>query len=371
MPRLVSVLLTIVCIALAIFGLAFDWGDGESDVGTLAALATVAAAGTVGLRERSPKGVLAIVAGADIALVAATSNEVALMPTVMLVLFSVASTGDRRRSLAVAVSAGSTVALATALLVSDPFVLELLSGLAIVLLPVALGDASRARAERLASLIDAEATSRVQAERLRIARDLHDTVAHGLSTIAIQSGIAAHLMDQDSGQAKEALEAINATGKSSLEELRAMVGVLRSTDELPLHPTPTDPQSLDDVFDEATTAGIVLTTSIDGAFPDDASESVVVAVYRITREALTNVARHAGSTEATVAILHGTDDVQVTITNRQGATPDIVVPSTGMGIVGMTERADSLGGTLTTSTLADGGFRVFAALPYRPRSIGA
>ena len=86
--------------------------------------------------------------------------------------------------------------------------------------PIAVGDAARSRADRIRDLIDTEANSRVQAERIRIARDLHDVVAHGLSTIAIQSGVAAHLLDRDPDQAKEALEVINATGKRSLEELR-------------------------------------------------------------------------------------------------------------------------------------------------------
>ena len=196
-----------------------------------------------------------------------TGNEVALLPAVAVALFTVARHADRKIGLTVATVIGLVIAVGTAVFDADRFLPEFLGAAALMAVPIAVGDAARSRSDRIRDLIDTEANSRVQAERIRIARDLHDIVAHGLSTIAIQSGVAAHLLDRDPDQAKEALEVINATGKSSLEELRAMVGVLRSTDDAPLRPTPTDPNDLTDLLDGAANAGIIVTVDTTGAFP--------------------------------------------------------------------------------------------------------
>jgi signal transduction histidine kinase len=259
------------------------------------------------------------------------------------------------------------MAIGSAALDADRFLPEFLGEVALLAVPIAIGDAARSRADRLSDLIDTEANNRVQAERIRIARDLHDVVAHGLSTITIQSGVAAHLLDQDPGQAREALELINATGKRSLEELRTMVGVLRSTDEAPLRPTPTDPNDLTDLLDGAAHAGITVTTETTGSFPPDVGDSCVVAMHRIIQEALTNVARHAGAAATTLNIDHAADHVEVRITNEGGTARNGALESTGVGIIGMRERAESLGGTLTAEPTADGRFLVTAVLPYSIR----
>jgi signal transduction histidine kinase len=285
----------------------------------------------------------------------------------------------------------------------EPFLVEMVSELAQGFLPIAVGELLRGRAVRLREMIEAEADARVQAERLRIARDLHDVVAHGLATIAVQSGVAAHLLDRDPNQAREALEAINATGKSSLEELRAMVGVLRSTDgpsvapatdggapvagagggvaageRLPsgtlpdaaaavLRPVPADPADLDDLVDGARAAGVDVTVHNVGGYPADVADGVVVAVHRIVREALTNVARHAGPVPATVSLRHGSVGVEVEIINDPPVGDRTPVPSTGVGVIGMRERAEAVGGRLDVGPLATGGFRVSASIPYRGR----
>ena len=246
----------------------------------------------------------------------------------------------------------------------DPFFVEFVGEAALMALPIAVGDAARSRAERLRNLIDAEATARVQAERLRIARDLHDVVAHGLSTIAVQSGVAAHLFERDPSQAKEALEIINTTGKQSLEELRAMVGVLRSTDDVPLQPTPLDPNDLSALLTRAAESGVEVTLSLDGMFPVDVADTTVLAAHRIIQEALTNLARHAGQVPATLQIRHHDDRVEVFVRNEPGKRPTASVPSTGVGIVGMIERAESLGGSLHAGPTGDGGYEVVATLPY-------
>ena len=150
-----------------------------------------------------------------------------------------------------------------------------------------------------------------------------------------------------------------------------MVGVLRSTDDdVPLRPTPSDPDDLSDLLAGAANAGLTVTTDIDGGFPPDVGDACVVAMHRIIQEALTNVARHAGSVPVELSIHHGADRVRVQIVNRPGtSSPRDSVPSTGVGVIGMTERAETLGGSLRAQATADGGFEVDATIPYhRPAS---
>ena len=213
-------------------------------------------------------------------------------------------------------------------------------------------------------MVEAEARTRIQDERLRIARDLHDIVAHGLSVIAIQSGVAARRIDDNPAQAKAALEAINATGRTSLEDLRTMVGALRSTDAAVTLPTPTDPNDVGDVIAAATEADLNVALTTNGAFPANIGDAVVLAVHRILQEALMNVARHARGADATVRIDHGSDTVQLSVVNGPPSRIGPVVPSTGVGITGMRERAESVGGELSAEPTDDGGFRLVATVPY-------
>lgn len=366
-PHYTDVTVTVAIVALTAFGLWFDWGDGESDPTTVAATLAMLAAAAVWFRRRNPIALLLAVAAAHLFLTWDTGNEVALMPAVAVALYTVARHADRKIGLTVAAVTGLVMAIGTAAVDTDPFVTEFLGAAAIMAVPITIGDAARSRADHIQDLINTEANSRVQAERIRIARDLHDVVAHGLSIIAIQSGVAAHLIDRDPDHAKEALEVINATGKSSLEELRAMVGVLRSTDEAPLRPTPTNPNDLTDLLDGAASAGIDVTVETTGTFPPNVGDSCVVAMHRIIQEALTNIARHAGAAATTLRIDHVADHVEVQVSNGEGTAPTVALESTGIGIIGMRERAESLGGTLTSEPTAAGGFHVTAVLPYNGR----
>jgi signal transduction histidine kinase len=337
-------------------------------------------------RRRFPVPVLVVIVVLRAVMAAGVGDEFALLPPAAVALYTVARSEDRRRALVIALAAGAAMAVVVALAETDEvFVSELVGELAIALLPVAFADAVRSRGDRLRDLIDSEATARVQAERLRIARDLHDVVAHGLSVIAVQSGVAAHLIDDDPQQAKESLEVINAAGKQSLEELRVMVGVLRSTDDAPLMPTVTDPDDLSVIIDGARrgglgdSVGLEVEVAVEGSFPADASDASVVAVHRILAEALANVARHGGGAPARVTLEHQGDRALLTVRNDApsqrtvtssavssvipGSAPTMM-PSTGVGIIGMTERAESLGGTLHAGPSADGAFTVTAVVPY-------
>lgn len=364
-PDFVDPLVAVAVVALAGFAMWFDWGDGATNPNAIAGVIPIVAAALVWLRRRNPIAILLATGAAHLLLTLITGHEVALLPAVMVALFTVARYGDRKVGLTVAAVSGLVMATVTSAFDADRFLPEFLGEVALMAVPIAIGDAARSRAERIRDLIETEAASRVQAERIRIARDLHDVVAHGLSTIAIQSGVAAHLFDRDPGQAKKALEVINRTGKSSLEELRSMVGVLRSTDDAPLRPTPADPNDLTDLLDGAANAGIDVVIEITGSFPADVGDSCVVAMHRIIQEALTNVARHALVAEATLQIVHAVDHVEIGISNRGGTAPNAGPESTGVGITGMRERAESLGGTLAAVPTTDGGFRVTAVLPYK------
>ncbi len=368
-PAVASAAFALHVIALLPY-LGFDDTGPDPAIGTIAA-AVVGSAALIGRRWFTIP-VLVVVLGLRVLMTAGAGDEFALLPAALLALYTAAGSGPRRRAIAISAAAAVVMAVLVAVAEQDEsFVQELLSELAIGLLPVAVADGVRSRADRLRDLIDGEAEARVQAERLRIARDLHDVVAHGLSTIAVQSGVASHLLDRNPDQAREALDVINATGKRSLEELRTMVGVLRSTDEAPLMPTPTDPNDLSLVLDAArsTSAGDRgFEVETVGAFPADASEAAVVAVHRILAEAVANATRH-GDGPTTVHLEHGSDEARLRVTNPLRGTAAAATgadgPSTGVGIIGMTERAESMGGTLVAEPTSDGQFAVEATVPYR------
>jgi signal transduction histidine kinase len=353
--------------AFAVAVVAADSGGLEWSNWPALALAAVGG-GVLAVRRRNPVAVVVVVTVARVALVALGIDEIALSPAAVIALYTVARSGDRRVRLPVAVLAAVVMMVAVAALGDDDFWPELAGEGAQMLLPIAVAEALRNRQERVQSLIETEAAARVQAERLRIARDLHDVVAHGLSTIAVQSGVAARLVDQDPALAKEALENINHTGKRSLDELRAMVGVLRSADGTPLQPTPADPDDLSGLLATARDSGLQVSTTVTGSFPPDTADAVVVAVHRIIQEALTNVRRHAGAVAVDLVVCHADDAASLRVTNGPGTVDGNITPSTGVGVVGMTERAEALGGTLRAGTTENGGFEVVATVPYYGRS---
>jgi signal transduction histidine kinase len=213
-----------------------------------------------------------------------------------------------------------------------------------------------------------EARRRVSEERLRIARELHDVLAHNISLINVQAGSALHLIDEQPERARDALAAIKEVSKETLVELRSVLGVLRQVDErVPRGPAPTVTR-LDDVVSRSASAGLDVSVGIEGK-PTRLPASVDLAAYRIVQEALTNVARHAGATSAKVQLTYGQDDLLVEVDdNGHGVSTDnhsrpTTGPGSGNGISGMRERAAALGGTLQAGPNPDGGFRVRAWLP--------
>lgn len=232
-------------------------------------------------------------------------------------------------------------------------------------------EAVRSRRERVREAQrSAEEALRRQAadERVRIARELHDAVAHNMSLINIQAGVALHLMgsgtgDADAGKAAEALGTIKQASREALVEPRSILGVLRSVDEeAPRTPTP----SLDRIDDLVATAALSgvevrLDLDLDG---EPIPRPVDLAAYRIIQESLTNVARHADRSEAQVRVSAGGGELTVEVVDEgSGRSPARDIPSGGNGIAGMRERAASVGGELEAGPRAGRGFAVRARLP--------
>ena len=372
LPRssaVLDVLIAAVATALAVVMVATEAGEGDPTTTPLAYVVASVAGGFLIVRRRYPSVALVIAGASHVTTLLDAGNNAALIPVFVVALFTAAERGEGRRALVVAIPVALISALVQWNQEGDSLPLELLGEFTLALLPIAIGEVVRSRAERTRNLIETEASARVQAERLRIARDLHDVAAHGLSTIALQSGVAARLLDRDVAQAKEALEVINAASKRSLEDLRAMVGVLRSSDEAPLRPTPSDPNDFAGLIEEAVRNGVSVATQVEGSFPVDAHDASVVAAHRVIEEALANVASHAGRVPAQVSIRHGPHQVCVTIRNEPGGTSGStqLATSTGVGIVGMSERVETLGGKLAAQPGSDGGFVVTATIPYYGR----
>ena len=225
----------------------------------------------------------------------------------------------------------------------------------------------RERAERAERNREDDARRRVDAERLRIARELHDVVAHSMATINVQAGVALHLLreqPEQAGKAVEAMEAVRATSKEVLQELRGILHLLRSTDEAePTSPVPRLSQ-LDDLVSTSARAGLPTSVLVSGP-ARHLAPAVDLAAYRVVQESLTNSLRHAGPAQARVHLDYGPAALVVEVSDDgRGPGPDS--GQGGNGLLGMRERAEAVGGSLWTGPGHGGGFLVRAVLPYAP-----
>ncbi|WP_443065787.1 sensor histidine kinase [Streptomyces sp. NBC_00503] len=233
-------------------------------------------------------------------------------------------------------------------------------------------DAIRERAERAERTRDEEARRRVAEERLRIARDLHDVVAHHIALVNVQAGVAAHVMDKRPDQAKEALAHVRDASRSALNELRATVGLLRQSGdpEAPTEPAP-GLAVLDDLVDTFRNAGLPVKVMVQLGRPAVAAPlpaAVDLAAYRVIQEALTNVRKHAGpGASAEVSVVRVGGSVEVTVLDDGGSPADAAAEPPdeggGHGLLGMRERAVALNGSCFAGPRFGGGYRVHAILP--------
>lgn len=235
-----------------------------------------------------------------------------------------------------------------------------------ILITFGIGEALRTRQEHYEEFRRAVAQrkqSEVQAERVRIARELHDVLAHSLSQINVQAGVGLHLMDKQPEKAAEALASIKETSKTALDEVRSVLGVLRAEGgqdpSAPLVPEP-DLSRLPGLVASVTSQGIDVTLTNDVT---DAPKAVQLAIYRIVQESLTNVVRHAKAGRAAVSLT--ADDHDYTVVVDDDGTGLIDEATGGRGLLGMRERAELLGGTLDTSSSPLGGLRISARIPVK------
>lgn len=208
-------------------------------------------------------------------------------------------------------------------------------------------------------------------EKARIARDLHDIVAHHMSLVVVQAQSAPYRLPDVSDEVRAEFESIGALAREALNEVRGMLGVLRSDGTLPEHAPQPGLGRLDELFDASRRAGVDLTARVEGDTAS-VSDSAGLAVYRILQESLANAARHAPGSEVSVQVVCGPDRVDVTVRNgaaedddgdRPAVQPDL---GGGNGIRGMADRAASVGGRLYAHPRPDGGFEVSASLPRVP-----
>ncbi|NUT10574.1 MAG: sensor histidine kinase, partial [Nonomuraea sp.] len=201
------------------------------------------------------------------------------------------------------------------------------------------------------------ALRRAGEERLRIARELHDSLTHTISVIKVQAGVAVHLARKRGEEVPDALVAIQEASGEAMRELRATLEVLRDADG---EPPGNDLDRLGDLVERARSTGVPATVTVTGDRRDLPSE-VEQAAYRIVQEALTNVSKHAGPATASVRVDYGKEELVVQVDDDGHANGDHTDP--GVGLLGMRERVTALGGRLRTGPRPEGGFTVRAELP--------
>jgi signal transduction histidine kinase len=285
-------------------------------------------------------------------------------PALAFAVYAVSVYDTSRVRLVVAGLAIALIAAAVGLLLLGEFSISrnLIPAGATSLVAWVIGDYMRSRRQFFHELVERHRHEREQAaeeERLRIARELHDVVAHNVSVMAIQAGAA-----RVSGSSNpETLETIERSARDTLAELNKLLGVLRKSPGAPqLAPQPT----LDDVdalLKPARDAGLDATLRVTGE-RRTLSGAVDLSAYRIVQEAITNVLKHAGASRVEVAIDYGTNALTLSVTDN-GSGPPGTGASNGHGLVGMRERVELFGGALSTGSSSLGGFTVRATLPVK------
>ena len=221
------------------------------------------------------------------------------------------------------------------------------------------------RAERLEREREEKARQAVTQERLRIARELHDVVAHSLSVIGVQAGAARLVLDADPdpARAREAVAAIEVTANRAMAEMRRALGILRDTQASgeALAPLPGLGQ-LPALLDQMRTAGLPVELTVDGT-PRPLATSIDLSLYRIVQEALTNALKHARATSAQVKVCYGAHDVTVEVSDDGRGSSPSAARSQGAGTIGMQERVTLFGGDLRVGSRPEGGYAVRARLP--------
>ncbi|MER6105695.1 sensor histidine kinase [Streptomyces sp. NPDC001832] len=329
-------------------------------------------------RRCHPFGVLVVAVGCGVAFQIVGIRESPLVISPVLVsVYTVAALTDRRATWMA--GSFSAVVLVGAAVLRDPrswLAPDNAAMLAWTALPAAVGDGVRSRrayvaaveerAEHAERTREQEAQQRVAAERVRIARELHDIVAHHIALINAQAGVAVHLVERRPEQILAALEDIRDTSRSALDELRVTVGLLRQSGD-PV--APRDPMPglarVPALLASFERAGLTV-SHIRRGIAEPLAPAVDLAAYRIVQEALTNVHKHAGADHARLFLHYRPERLTITVEDDGRNVGDHARPGTGHGLIGMRERASTVGGVLYAGVRPEGGFTVTAELPLRP-----
>jgi signal transduction histidine kinase len=343
---------------------------------TFAVLATATAGLSLAWRRTRPVPSYAAFLLCSLA-VSASSHYIGLLS--LLFLLSLYSLAAHTRGvagpvgLAAALAAFGALALAD---VPDLATTDLVQAAALVVTAWAVGEAIGSRraehAERLraaeqeAAAAREHAASAVIGERLRIARELHDIVAHSMSLIAVQAGVGAHVIDSDTTAARKALEVIADTSRDALDQTRSMLGLLRQPGDPVAGPPTGAAGEVATLVEQMHAAGVAVTLDVVGT-ADRPGPEVQATMYRIVQESLTNVLKHSASASASVLVTHRPDSVEVDVEDLGDAQGQHESPvrrtSSGHGLIGLQERAELVGGRLVYGPRDGGRFGVNAVLP--------
>jgi signal transduction histidine kinase len=323
------------------------------------------------LRRRYPLGVLITVVAAVIGCLAVFHPNRAAVGVVMVAVYTVGLQGSRRKSLAVGAAMAPIVALAVLVTSTSGGEFDftpMVANLALITIALIAGDARRGRLALVRALAEEERREKEAAERhlfdeqrVRLAHELHDSVAHALVAINVRAAAAAHLERGAPSESSAALEEIKRTSADALNDLRSTLRMLRSaSDEAPMRPAQTL-ADLPDLVDGLAGSGVVVELHVAVA-PEQLPAAVGHVGYRIVQEALTNILRHSTAHRAEVDVTLA--DGALTVEVRDDGRPRHREHSSpGHGLKGMVERSASLGGTCVAGTMEGGGWRVWARLP--------
>ncbi|MEW2283692.1 sensor histidine kinase [Streptomyces sp. NPDC047841] len=360
---LIAVAMAVVAVLVGQESQSQGWLELDARAYALVALAHL----PVALRGRRPLAVFAVVETAATCYISLGYWPVVCTFGAMLALYTVASVRPPRTALACAACASAIWVYAG--LVSHSPSMPSVVGQALLYSSVLVwfGYLARRSAEltlRLRAEHAERARRAVAEERGRIARELHDVVAHHMSVISVQAGLARFVFDTDPAKARGALGTIADTSREALDELRRMLQVLREEDpEAPQRaPMPTLAR-LGELVDRVRTGGLPVDLRVEGT-ARPLPPGVELCAYRVVQEALTNALKHAGPAHARVELRYGAHELTVRVTDDgEGADPDRMPTGGGHGLIGMRERATLYGGTISVGPRTEGGYEVRLTLP--------
>ena len=371
-----SVLITV----LALGSLARHFAENEGgDFGETEWIALAAATALIVARRWYPVPTLVIAIAASAVVVVITDRPTVLFIVSLIALFNVAQEYGRRTAVVAGViTTGCFMLMITAVLGEIPLGGAGLASIAWPAFAATAGAvvrstresvlAAQERAMRAEKSREIEIQGRVVEERLRIARDVHDLVAHHITVINVQAAVAAHLMESDASAAVEAIDVVRGAATTVIDELGGLLGVLRSAEEInePTAPTP-DLAAIDDLISSFATSGLIVRHQTSGA-PRPLSALAELTAHRVVQEALTNAHKHGGDT-ATVSLRFDDEGLKVAVVNPVSAVAgDTDARRDGYGLVGMRERVEAIGGTLSAGSSANGQqFEILATIPAKGR----